>query len=323
MNNRWLPLFLAASFAAQGQTHLHLTNWTFTNLQGHVYSNTTLRSSTPTSIAVAWDPYGYAKIDFTNLPEDIRQKFHFDPQKARDYEAYQTLQKNQKALMSEYERQRSRAIADAKKTERRDLIEVFQVVDDGVLGNLIIGIPEEYAQAATTGRTKLDYSWTRQLIMLWHYHQKVFDGACLIVTNYQIGTYQYTTVNKSDKTVPRLTDDVGIAIEYNKNPSSIMFETKAALDSGSLDSLERAKLNSRVAEQELEATLYAYPSKFPIGSFGGGLGRDIGGGIGGGVGGGLGGGIGGGLGGGIGASTNVPVTPPESLVRTNGFNTEK
>jgi hypothetical protein len=81
MKNGWLLLFLAGSFAAQGQTNLRLTNWTFTNLQGQVYSNTTLRTATPTNIAVAWEPYGYAKIDFTNLPGEVRQMFHYDSNK--------------------------------------------------------------------------------------------------------------------------------------------------------------------------------------------------------------------------------------------------
>jgi hypothetical protein len=81
MKNWWLPLFLAASFTGQGQTSLHLTNWTFTNLQGRVYSNTTLRMATPTNISVAWEPYGYARIDFTNLPDEVRQMFQYDPDK--------------------------------------------------------------------------------------------------------------------------------------------------------------------------------------------------------------------------------------------------
>jgi hypothetical protein len=81
MKNGWLLLFLAGSFAAQGQTNLRLTNWTFTNLQGRVYSNTTLRTATLTNIAVAWEPYSYAKIDFTNLPDEVRQMFHYDPDK--------------------------------------------------------------------------------------------------------------------------------------------------------------------------------------------------------------------------------------------------
>lgn len=75
MKNWWLAFFLATSFTAKSQTNLHLTNWTFTNLQGRVYSNTTLLNATLTNISVNWEPYGYARIDFTNLPDEVRQMF--------------------------------------------------------------------------------------------------------------------------------------------------------------------------------------------------------------------------------------------------------
>jgi hypothetical protein len=37
------------------------------------------RFLTATNIGVEWEPFGYAKSDSTNLPEEIRHMFHYDP----------------------------------------------------------------------------------------------------------------------------------------------------------------------------------------------------------------------------------------------------
>ena len=112
----------------------------------------------------------------------------------------------------------------AKKTERHDLVEIFQVVADGMLAHLVIGVSEGQAQAAISGNLKFDYSWPKTLVMFWRFpHGKVYDGQFLILTNYTIGTYQYDTVNKSSKTVPRLTTDINTAIDYQRNPSDQFF----------------------------------------------------------------------------------------------------
>ena len=69
--------------SAGSGTKLVLTNWTFTNLQGRIYSNVTFSTMTPINITVALNPYLYAQIDFTNLPENIREHFHYDPGQSR------------------------------------------------------------------------------------------------------------------------------------------------------------------------------------------------------------------------------------------------
>ncbi len=105
-----LALLLASALAAQSATNLVLTNWNFTNLQGRIFSNTTLRTATPTNISVAWEPYGYARIDFTNLPDDIRQMFHYDPEKARQWTEAEANRK-QEALARQRDEQIAAEIA--------------------------------------------------------------------------------------------------------------------------------------------------------------------------------------------------------------------
>lgn len=236
-----LTLLLASALAAQSATNLVLTNWTFTNLQGRIYSNTTLRTATPTNIAVQWEPFGYARVDFTNLPEDIRQKFHYDPTKAAAFIAEQDALKKQQAadtvrraidsrIRREFNDEKARIVASPFPLPPN--FTIFQIVKDGVLFN----------DPANSGT----------LSMLWQYPSAgLVDGQRIVgVRTYPFGTYQYETVMHSSKTIPRLTTNLTLAIQkdfYDKHPDWPLGEVKPGMTPEQIQELQR--------EQKLEAQL--------------------------------------------------------------------
>jgi hypothetical protein len=113
------------------------TNWTFTDLQGRVYSNATLRTATPAGITFLWGPGHPGKIDFTNLPEDVRKMFHYDKAKAYAFAADQAADRARSAadarIRGEFNNQKARILATADRNVGNG--DVLQVVKDGVLLN--------------------------------------------------------------------------------------------------------------------------------------------------------------------------------------------
>ena len=216
--------------SAGSGTKLVLTNWTFTNLQGRIYSNVTFSTMTPINITVALNPYLYAQIDFTNLPENIREHFHYDPAKAATFVAEQAAVRARIAkdarIRREFNDQKSRILA----TEWRVSAKILQIVKDGVLVNI---------NAAS------------EPTMLWQYPSAgLVDGQYLSVTVYPIGTYQYETVMHSSKTIPRLTTDLMLAIRmdfWDKHPHWPLDQVKPGMTPDQIQELQR--------EQKLEAQL--------------------------------------------------------------------
>lgn len=60
--------------------------FTLTTLNGLTYSNCVLRRVEPDGISVKHQK-GLAKLYFTELPDDLRDKYGYDPAKAKDYAA--------------------------------------------------------------------------------------------------------------------------------------------------------------------------------------------------------------------------------------------
>jgi hypothetical protein len=232
---------------AQMQTNLVLTNWTFTNLQGRIFSNTTFESATFTNISVTWQPYGYARIDFTNLPEDIQKQFHYDREKAETFIA------EQDARNEEISAERARSAIDVRIRREFDdekaRIEatqwaygyggigarVFQIVKDGVL----------IYHTSNTGRT------SEEVFMVWHYPSSgLVDEQALHLKLYSFGTYQYKTVMGSSKTIPQFTTNIMLVIQkdfYDKHPGWPNVK--------GIDKMTPEQIQELQREQKLEAQL--------------------------------------------------------------------
>lgn len=196
-----LVISLGRSAVAQIQTNLVPTNWTFTNLQGYVYSNATLRTATPASITFLWG-HGYVgKADFTNLPESVHKMFHYDKAQADAFLAEQAALIKRRAIdgriRREFNDQKARILA----TEWQISAEVFQVVKDGVLIKIL-------GRVLNVG--------DNPLAMLWKYPSTgLVDGQSLRLKVYPIGTYQYETVNGSSKTIMQFTADLNQALQMD------------------------------------------------------------------------------------------------------------
>jgi hypothetical protein len=93
------PGDLKASFAP--------TNWTFTNLEGHIYSNTVFSSATPIAIIVLVNGLPY-RVFFTNLPPEVRAVFHYDQAKADAFLDQQASQRQTYAEWSSQELKKAR-----------------------------------------------------------------------------------------------------------------------------------------------------------------------------------------------------------------------
>jgi hypothetical protein len=60
----------------------------FVTTDGLSYSNATVKRVEPDGITVSY-PSGIVKIDFSYLPDEVRQQYNYDPKKAADYRAAQ------------------------------------------------------------------------------------------------------------------------------------------------------------------------------------------------------------------------------------------
>jgi len=84
----------------------------FTTINGKEYKDATVTRTEPDGIVVQTKS-GITKLYFTELPKDVRERFHYDPEKAASYSAGQTA--NYEAYQKQQEEvRRQRAEADAK-----------------------------------------------------------------------------------------------------------------------------------------------------------------------------------------------------------------
>jgi hypothetical protein len=231
-----LALLLAACGIAQAQI-----NFTFTNLEGRVYSNTTVTSTNAESIVVSWDT-GLSRIYFTNLPESVQKRFHYDSANAAAFtaekEAHNKLLSGNMSkyvadarIRREFNDQKARILS----TERQVSAEVFQIVKDGVLVHLLV---QGLYQPGT-------------LAMLWQYPSAgLVDGQKLRLKFYSIGTYQYETVNGSSKTILRITASLEKALQmdfYDKHPDWPSGQEQRGLTPEQTQELQRQlKLEARL-----------------------------------------------------------------------------
>jgi hypothetical protein len=77
----------------------------FKTNDGKEYKNVTVRRVEPDGIVLTTN-FGISKVYFTELPKEVQERFHYDPQKATDYSVQQNAaleqaQKQQAAAMQE------------------------------------------------------------------------------------------------------------------------------------------------------------------------------------------------------------------------------
>lgn len=95
---------------------------------GETYRNCHVLKLTPATLTVAHDT-GVTKVPFTMLDDEWKKFFHYDPDKAREFEKQEAKQLQQreakaKALNSQREKQESRQMAELAQIEKEEMSEL-------------------------------------------------------------------------------------------------------------------------------------------------------------------------------------------------------
>ena len=95
-------------YSADATLGYNPTNWTFADVQGHVYSNTVFSSCNPAWVIVLVQGYAM-RFFFTNLPPESRTIFHYDRAKAEAFLEHQKAEVQAQQTRSAEQLARARA----------------------------------------------------------------------------------------------------------------------------------------------------------------------------------------------------------------------
>ncbi|MEY4482933.1 MAG: hypothetical protein RL693_385, partial [Verrucomicrobiota bacterium] len=98
-----------------------------TTLLGQTYKNCTIMKATPEALTLVHDS-GVSKISFEQLSDEWKQKFNYDPAKAKEFAVAedarrQEIEAKKKALNAEREKKESENIANLAEAEKKRLAE--------------------------------------------------------------------------------------------------------------------------------------------------------------------------------------------------------
>lgn len=127
-----------------------------TTLLGQTYKNCHIMKATPESLTVVHDN-GVSKISFEQLSDEWKQKFNYDPAKAKEFATAeearrQEIEANKKAMNAAREKQESENIARLAEAEKKRLAEeAVRVKDqaDAAKAPPLVGPPANQVTAAT------------------------------------------------------------------------------------------------------------------------------------------------------------------------------
>jgi hypothetical protein len=200
--------------------------WTaITTLNGRTYTNCILRRVDPDGITVRHSK-GLAKLLFTELPEEMRGKYGYDPEKAQAYSRHVSEKTAESWARRQEEWKRQKEESDSRRA-MQDVVEsiakqrmavagdVLQITDDGVLLSGSVTLEESLEVDPTDPVRRIDGPTMRKVTRLKNVtakYEPVFivgigaglhDGASWAGAVYPAGTYRYTSVQGVTKTVKR------------------------------------------------------------------------------------------------------------------------
>lgn len=173
-------------------------------LKGVKYYNVSVQRVEPDGITIRHSS-GLLKISFNDLPQEVRNKFNYDPAKHQHYYDFQKEQA-----------QRARVAQELERKARHLRFRLAQVMDDGSL--------------AYTGKYG-KYGWENddEPIFIEGLVKGVVDGDTLSEKLYPIGTYTYTTVQGASKKVLKYALSPQVALLYIIGPPRISATYSPAL----------------------------------------------------------------------------------------------
>lgn len=128
-NGKWTtPAEMAAS---AGQPR---KGRTITTLSGTTYTGVKISRSEPSALQIM-NSRGVARIPFTDLPENIKEEFDYDPEKAADYERELAKMKAAKMEAQQKGAEEQRRIASLRESAEKKTLYVMQITSDGALVN--------------------------------------------------------------------------------------------------------------------------------------------------------------------------------------------
>ena len=197
----------------------------FTNKTGTVISNAEIIKVEPSKIIYRTGPSVFDSVKFVDLPDEVQKRFGYNPEKSAAGE-----QSEERQRAASMERQR-KIIAQSKieqqARERRAKVEkakvlvwarVIQRLDDELLVDASRSGYKELTEFKNFAGKNADEFWklarATGTILLTDYPRvkNVVDGDDFLTVAYAAGTYEYTTVNNSKKTIRKYTCDPDKAI---------------------------------------------------------------------------------------------------------------
>ena len=161
-------------------------------LSGTTYQNITVTRVEANGISISHDD-GLAKIPFTDLSEELRSKYNYDPKKAAQLSQVEQAAAAQRAAKANEE---AVALAAAKsiaaKVKKRCVL-VAQVVGDGILAD---ASPGDW-----TGGQPLKAAFRERIFVQGV--KGVAESYCLIIAAYPDGTHTYTDTAGASRTIEK------------------------------------------------------------------------------------------------------------------------
>jgi hypothetical protein len=201
--NLILAFLLGASLTLVALAQQTAETFTFTTRDGREFKAVTLGDVAPDSVAVFTDS-GIERLALSLLPDDLQQRFGYDPQKATEFAAARVAAAKQQARAREAQLAAQKARAEARareETAKTFRFLVSQVTDDGAIVIPLVGhaVGNSNGLGGSVGVTYQPGSKTVFLKGI----RNVAEDQRLAALAYPDGTYSFTDIYGASRTLER------------------------------------------------------------------------------------------------------------------------
>ena len=180
-------LALSLALTVEAEDPLKLPELSTNN--GHVYRDVTVTSVDPAGIKIMHSS-GIAKLPFEVLPEELRTKLGYNPEKAQEFAAKESVMKQGAAKAAELSRLKQRFAAEAKKRMVTIQGKVLQVLGDRLILTDAKQITEDRHMSLPDNAACVICNT-----------QGLVDGSYVKEELYPADTFQYSTVLGGVRTI--------------------------------------------------------------------------------------------------------------------------
>jgi hypothetical protein len=173
----------------------------FKTINGKEYKNATISRVEPDGIVLKTKS-GITKVYFVELPKEVQERFHYDPQKARDYSVEQARGEEQgqaKGSKAKGSKESQTEGGQVTQGEEHLAVEVVQVLPDGILA---YGSVCAWANNYNGGEYYESTLAGHRMIFLQGF-TGVAEGEEFQVQAHAAGTYTYQDANGASRTLEK------------------------------------------------------------------------------------------------------------------------